>query len=160
MSRAASAGTRLTGSMTNVADMVRQIVEVMRRLHIERGLTFMIDVPATVEVSCDAEDLFEILSNLIDNASKWASTTVAVIAVATEGLVMIEISDDGPGIPSELRASVFDVGTRLDETKDGGGLGLAISNDLAALYGGSIQLDRSILGGLSAKLKLPPFAPS
>jgi len=157
MSRAASAGTRLTGTMTNVADMVRQIVEVMRRLHVDRGLTFMIDVPADVEVSCDPEDLFEILSNLIDNASKWATTTVAVSAIATEGLVTIEVSDDGPGIPEGQRMAVFDVGTRLDETKDGGGLGLAISNDLAGLYGGRVELGESILGGLSAKLVLQPF---
>jgi len=160
MSRAASAGTRITGSMTNVADMVRQIVEAMRRLHIDRGLTFMIDVPANVEVSCDPEDLFEILSNLIDNASKWATTTVAVSAIITEGLVTIAVLDDGPGIPEDQRLAVFDVGIRLDETKDGGGLGLAISNDLAGLYGGSITLGESAMGGLSAQLRLQPFEQS
>lgn len=160
MSRAASAGTRVTGSVTNVAEMVKQIVDVMRRLHVDRCLTFMIDVPAEVEVSCDSEDLFEILSNLIDNASKWATTTVAIMAVATDGLITIEVSDDGPGIAPEQRSAVFDVGTRLDETKDGGGLGLAISSDLAALYGGTISLAEGTLGGSLARLTLPPFDPS
>lgn len=158
MSRASSAGTRVTGSVTNVADMVKQIVEVMRRLHVDRRLTFMIEVPVDVEVSCDTEDLFEILSNLIDNACKWATTTVAIGAVASDGVVAIEVSDDGPGIPPEKRLAVFDVGTRLDETKDGGGLGLAISSDLAALYGGTITLGDAKLCGLSARLTLVPFA--
>jgi signal transduction histidine kinase len=157
MSRAASAGTRMTGSVTNVAEMVKQIVDVMRRLHVDRSLTFMIDVSSDVEVSCDSDDLFEILSNLIDNAAKWAKTTVAIAAVSSDGIVAIEVSDDGPGIPPDQRLSVFDVGTRLDETKDGGGLGLAISSDLAALYDGSIELGSAALGGLVARLKLQPF---
>jgi signal transduction histidine kinase len=158
MSRAASAGTRVTGSATNVALMVKQIVDVMRRLHVDRGLTYMIEVPSDIEVCCDPEDLFEILSNLIDNASKWATTTVAISATATDGHVAISISDDGPGIPTAKRSAVLEVGTRLDETKDGGGLGLAISNDLASLYGGSIVLGDAALGGLAVHLTLQPFA--
>lgn len=159
MSRAASAGTRVTGSVTNVAEMVRQIVDVMRRLHVDRRLTFLIDAPGGIEVSCDPEDLFEILSNLIDNAAKWATATVAIDAASRDGLIVIDVSDDGPGIPPDQRSAVFDVGTRLDETRDGGGLGLAISSDLAALYGGSIELGESRLGGLRARLTLQPFEP-
>jgi signal transduction histidine kinase len=158
MSRAGAAGTRITGSVTDVGDMVRQIVDVMRRLHIDRSLTFLIDIPGQTDVSTDPEDLFEILSNLIDNAAKWASATVAVGAAEFDGRVIVQIADDGPGIPKEKRLSVFDVGTRLDETRDGGGLGLAISADLAALYDGSIELDKATIGGLVARLSLPKFA--
>lgn len=160
MSRAASAGTRVTGSVTSVAEMVRQIVDVMRRLHVDRRLSFLIDVSTEIEVSCDPDDLFEILSNLIDNAAKWATTTVAIDATSSDGAVIVDVSDDGPGIPPDQRLAVFDVGTRLDETRDGGGLGLAISSDLAALYGGTIKLDDSPHGGLRARLTLQPFEPS
>ncbi len=157
MSRAGAAGTRVTGSVTDVGDMVRQIVDVMRRLHQDRPLTFLIDIAGKVDVSADPEDLFEILSNLIDNASKWAKTTVAIGATAPEGRVIVEIADDGPGIPPDKRSAVFDIGTRLDEDQAGGGLGLAISADLAALYGGSIELGEAGLGGLLARLTLCSF---
>jgi signal transduction histidine kinase len=158
MARAGSAGTRLTGTVTDVGDMVRQIVDIMRRLRPDRGLTFLIDIPGQIGVSADPEDLFEILSNLIDNASKWARTTVAIGAAAPDGRVVVEVADDGPGIPTDKRGAVFDVGLRLDETRDGGGLGLAISADLAALYGGSIELGEASLGGLLARLTLCSFA--
>jgi signal transduction histidine kinase len=160
MSRAGAAGTRVTGTVTDVGDMVRQIVDVMRRLHLDRRLTFMIDIPGAIDVSADPEDLFEILSNLIDNASKWAESTVAIGATALDGRIVVDIIDDGPGIPKDKRASVFDVGMRLDETREGGGLGLAISADLAALYGGSIELGEARLGGLLARLTLRSFDPA
>jgi signal transduction histidine kinase len=160
MSRAGAAGTRVTGTVTDVGDMVRQIVDVMRRLHLDRRLTFMIDIPVGIDVSADPEDLFEILSNLIDNASKWAKTTVVIGATSLDGRIVLEIIDDGPGIPKDKRTSVFDVGMRLDETREGGGLGLAISADLAALYGGSIELGEASLGGLLARLTLCSFDPA
>ena len=67
------------------------------------------------------------------------------------------MDDDGPGLPADKRAEVFLRGTRLDEATPGTGLGLSIVNDVAALYGGSIELDDSPLGGLRAILTLPGF---
>lgn len=144
MARASAAGTRVTGCVANVSALVTQIVDVMQRLH----------VAGDVEVNCDAGDLAEMLSNLIDNAGKWALRTVTISATIADGRVTICVVDDGPGIAPEKRAAVFDVGTRLDETKDGRGLGLAISRDLAALYGGIIDLSDAPGGGLSATLIL------
>ena len=61
----------------------------------------------------------------------------------------------GPGLPEEARAEVLKRGRRLDETKPGSGLGLSIVRDLAALYRGTLTLERSPLGGLRAVLELP-----
>jgi signal transduction histidine kinase len=65
------------------------------------------------------------------------------------------VEDDGPGIPPEKRAAVFDAGERLDERKPGSGLGLAIVKDLVGLYGGNVTLGQSELGGLSVAVTLP-----
>jgi signal transduction histidine kinase len=54
-----------------------------------------------------------------------------------------------------MRTSVFGVGTRLDETKEGRGLGLAISRDLASLYGGTVELSQVQDGGLRVLPTLP-----
>jgi signal transduction histidine kinase len=159
MARASAAGTRVTGSVANVAALVGQIIDVMRRLHFDRNLAFDVDIPGEIDVNCDATDLTEMLSNLIDNACKWAGSTVGVSAGASAGQVTISIIDNGPGIVPEKLTSVFDVGTRLDETKEGRGLGLAISRDLASLYGGTVELFQVQDGGLRVLLTLPLCEP-
>lgn len=74
-------------------------------------------------------------------------------------LLCVTIDDDGPGISAEQRASALTRGGRLDERRPGSGLGLAIVQELAALYGGSLTLGTSGLGGTRATLRLPA-APS
>ena len=63
--------------------------------------------------------------------------------------------DDGRGLSAAERAQVSRRGQRLDESTPGSGLGLSIVVDLAAIYGGSLQLEDSPLGGLRASLRLP-----
>lgn len=68
------------------------------------------------------------------------------------GLVLLV----GPGIAASLREAVLQRGVRADEAAPGSGLGLAIVRDLAELYDGSIVIERSPMGGLRARLTLPP----
>jgi len=155
MMRASAAGSRAAGYVSKVPALVQQIVTAMQRLHSDRRLTFLVDIPSATTANCDEGDLSEILSNLIDNACKWAAHSVAISARQTTDGVAIDVVDDGPGIAVEMRAKVFDVGARLDESKAGSGLGLAISRDLARLYGGDLELQESPAGGLLARLHLP-----
>ena len=69
--------------------------------------------------------------------------------------LQITIDDDGPGIAPERRAAALTRGVRLDESAPGSGLGLHIVAALSALYGGSVELGDSPLGGLRVRLKLP-----
>ena len=155
MMRASAAGSRVTSYVATVPALVQQIVNAMQRLHADRRLTFMIDIPSTATANCDEGDLSEILSNLIDNACKWAAHTVAISMRNGDDGVVIDIVDDGPGIAAEMRTKVFDVGARLDESKAGSGLGLAISRDLVRLYDGDLDLKNSSTGGLIARIRLP-----
>lgn len=155
MMRARAAGTRMTGFAANIHAVVQNILGAMQRLHANRNLTFVVDMPADLTVNCDEGDLSEILSNLIDNACKWAQASIRIAARRGDGGISIEVSDDGPGIANEMRDKVFDVGARLDEGKAGSGLGLAIARDLARLYGGDLELEKSFSGGLLARLRLP-----
>ena len=65
------------------------------------------------------------------------------------------VEDDGPGVPDQEIETVLARGGRLDATKPGAGLGLAIVGDLIETYGGSLVLSRSPLGGLKVELRLP-----
>ena len=69
--------------------------------------------------------------------------------------LVAEIDDDGPGLDESARVAAVERGKRLDESRPGSGLGLSIVVDLASIYGGSLDLDESPLGGLRAILRLP-----
>ncbi|MCC6912884.1 MAG: HAMP domain-containing histidine kinase [Rhodospirillaceae bacterium] len=155
MMRARAAGTRMTSFAAGIQTVVQNIVGAMRRLHASRNLSFVVDIPTGLTVNCDEGDLSEILSNLIDNACKWARTSIRIAARHGEDGIVIEVTDDGPGIADDMRDKVFDVGARLDEGKAGSGLGLAIARDLARLYGGDLELEKAFSGGLLARLRFP-----
>jgi signal transduction histidine kinase len=99
------------------------------------------------------------VGNLMDNACKWADRRVVVHLRESEGRLRLCVEDDGPGIEAAVQETAILRGRRLDEAVPGSGLGLAIVTDLAALYGGSLRLDRSALGGLAAELELPAAEP-
>jgi signal transduction histidine kinase len=107
----------------------------------------------------DGHDLEEMLGNLLDNACKWARSTVTVSARAARGRLRIAVEDDGPGLPQKQRKAALQRGGRLDQSVPGSGLGLAIVQDLAALYGGKLSLAKSKSGGLAARLDLPTAHP-
>lgn len=155
MKRAAAAGGRGTGVVVDLAAFTGQIAEAMRRLHADRAVDLVNDVPAGLTVPCDPGDLAEILSNLIDNACKWATNRVEIGANRDGNWIEITIVDDGPGIPDAERSRVLDVGVRLDETKPGTGLGLTVSRDVAGLYGGALSLCTAPAGGLLARIRMP-----
>jgi two-component system, OmpR family, osmolarity sensor histidine kinase EnvZ len=98
------------------------------------------------------------ISNLVNNAARFADT-VRITAAKSDGMLTIEVEDDGPGIPEEERELVFRPFYRVDRARnqDSGstGLGLAIARDITRIHGGDITLDQSSLGGLKAVLKVP-----
>jgi signal transduction histidine kinase len=152
--RAAASGAA-PGARTEVLGSADGLARTLRRLHADRGVAIQIDVAPDHVVRGQREDLDEMLGNLLDNACKWARRRVVVSSAARNGTVSITVDDDGPGIDPALRQAVLQRGVRADEAAPGSGLGLAIARDLAEVYGGSIALDTSPLGGLRAKLQLP-----
>ena len=95
------------------------------------------------------------MGNLLDNACKWGKSRVTIEALRRGDVVEISVEDDGTGLAPRMRETVLQRGVRADEALPGSGLGLAIVRDLAHVYGGSIALDTSPLGGLRARLTLP-----
>jgi signal transduction histidine kinase len=157
--RAAASGAR-TGARCSVRESAAALARTMRRLHADRGLTVVVgdgdrEMASDIAVRGQREDLDEMLGNLLDNACKWSQTRVAIAARDEGAFVVIHVDDDGPGLAPSLRDAVLQRGVRADEAKPGAGFGLAIVRDLAELYGGSIALGASPLGGLRATLRLP-----
>lgn len=151
---AAAAGT--PGQRTALKPAIEGLVRLMMRVHAERELSILVtDCPGMLAFRGEAQDLQEMVGNLLDNACKWATAKVELRAIGSGGDVTVIIDDDGPGLPTEVRHAVFERGVRADEQMPGSGLGLAIVRDLAQLYGGDVELEASPLGGLRARLRLP-----
>lgn len=102
------------------------------------------DVGGDVRVAADPDGLRRIVTNLVDNAVRHAGSAVEVAACRRGDDVQVSVTDDGAGIPEELRERVFERFARLDDARSrdagGSGLGLAIARDLAVAFGGSAEV--------------------
>jgi signal transduction histidine kinase len=163
--RAAASGAT-PGARCSVVDSAEPLARTLLRLHAGRGVTIAVHVDAAHAVRSQRADLDEMLGNLLDNACKWAKSRVEITSAILpptrpadggghESIVAIAVDDDGPGLDSSMREAVLQRGVRADEAAPGSGFGLAIVREIARLYGGSIALETSPLGGLRASLRLP-----
>lgn len=103
----------------------------------------------------DAQDLQEIVGNLLENAVNWAVSSVVLEASIKNSELLISVTDDGPGMSPESRQQALSRGGRLDQSKPGSGLGLSIVSELVALHEGTLQLGDRTGGGLCAQVSLP-----
>jgi two-component system, OmpR family, sensor kinase len=104
---------------------------------------------ADQRVSVDPVRLRQALQNLLDNAVRHGGGTVRVAAARRDGVLRIEVTDDGPGFPAELLEVAFEPFARGSAASDGdagAGLGLAIVRAVAAAHGGRASA-RNLEGG-------------
>jgi len=134
-----------------------------RRVRAERAVQVETDVEA-VRVRGDDHLIAQAVRNLVDNATRFAASTVRFGVHSCDGGALITVEDDGPGIPPDRRAEVFGRFVRLDEHRarstGGTGLGLAIVAEIARRHGGSVWIDDSALGGAQVSLVLADGAAS
>ncbi|MBF6170759.1 HAMP domain-containing histidine kinase [Nocardia blacklockiae] len=120
-------------------------------------LTDLTAAPATVLGS--RIQIGRVLGNLVDNAQRHAAATVRVAVRRAGDTVVLEVSDDGPGIPADDRERVFRRFVRLDDARSrdegGAGLGLAIVRDVVDRHGGEIRVDDGPAGGARFTVVFP-----
>ena len=103
----------------------------------------------------DDHDLVELVGVLLENAAKWATTSVGLVSRRDADMAEVLISDDGPGLTEAQIAALGVRGQKLDEAKKGSGLGVSIALEIVALNNGTIGFGRSERGGLLITLRLP-----
>jgi signal transduction histidine kinase len=150
----------LGNKRVDIAPEVEKIVRVFSRLPDTRPLAWEVDVAPDARFPGEEHDLTEMLGNLVDNARKWAKSRIRITARSAKDAVTLCIEDDGPGLSVDQAAGIAR-GQRWDEAQPGTGFGVAITRDLAEGYRGTLDLDRSDLGGLRASvtIRLRPKAP-
>ena len=150
------------GAATEVRQVIETLVRTFEKVYRDRALVFAIEAPEGLRFRGEPQDLTDLIGNLLDNAGKWARSRAIIHAEldpapdpAGRLYFRVWIDDDGPGLDPREREAALVRGQKLDESRPGSGLGLSIVVDLAAIYGGSLRLEESPLGGLRAALRLP-----
>lgn len=156
LSRARIYGKKdVIGYRTSVKAAIGDLIYAVEHIYRDRE----IEIQFTEQGDClfrgEAQDLEEMVGNLIDNACKWAKSQVVVKCKTANNRLVISVEDDGPGIPEGNLEDVIQRGIKLDDSKPGHGQGLGIVKDIADLYGGQLKLGQGPLGGLQAELDLP-----
>jgi two-component system, OmpR family, sensor histidine kinase RstB len=143
--------------------LVRPLLEeVVRRLHDFRP-TVGIEIISDNESQCLArvdQILFKrAIQNLISNALRFARDQIVIRCSREQSATLVEVCDDGPGIPPEQHELImqpfFHGGGRNDKESGGVGLGLAIVHRIIALHGGSIVIDNAEIGGAKFLTRWP-----
>jgi signal transduction histidine kinase len=157
----ADAGTE-PASPVDVPAVVRERVEVWRRLADERGVRLVVatDGPATARAG--AARIAQVIDNLVSNAVAHSppGKTVEVTIDTALGLVTLHVRDQGPGMSEAQRARAFDRFWRAGTGPNGSGLGLAIVRRLVEADGGTVALEAAPGGGLDAVVRLHAAEPA
>jgi two-component system, OmpR family, sensor histidine kinase PhoQ len=161
LKRAAASGGALLGQAPlDVTQVAADLRSALLKVYASKDLSIELVIERESQFMGDRGDFTELLGNLVDNACKWCRSRVRVTvsidpqAGARERL-SIAVEDDGPGVSEEDRTRVLKRGVRTDESVPGHGLGLAMVHDTVDLYGGSLNIDASPLGGARFSLRLP-----
>jgi signal transduction histidine kinase len=136
--RATPPGRRLHEPV-DLAQLARVQAEGVRDQR--NGVAISVDVPDSAYVVGDERELQRLVANLCENAVRHARTMVDVRVRPERGRVLVEVEDDGAGVPDELRERVFDRFFKVDEGGPGSGLGLAICRRIATSHRGEIVLE-------------------
>jgi len=162
------AGNARPDSTVDLADLADAVVGRYAAARVPVTVTPGISgpTPGTCLVAGNRDPLDRMLVNLIDNAVRYAKSSVVVSVGRSDAWVELTVTDDGPGIPSADRDRAFDRFARLDDARNrdgedagGAGLGLAIVRATAQAYGGTAHLEATEPpSGLLAVVRLPATA--
>jgi signal transduction histidine kinase len=125
-----------------VEDALDDVLPVLK----ERGIKVSVasDAPEREPlVQCERDKLASLARNLLDNAARYSppGSSVRVEIAQHDGSATLSVSDEGPGIPPELRSRVFESYYRIPGSAgEGSGLGLAIVREIAAQHGATLQI--------------------
>ncbi len=138
-----------------LGSLCRELGLALAPLAHARGVALAFEGQGEVWVTGEPTLLNELLSNLVDNALAHTPPGGNVI-LRVAAPAVLEVEDDGPGIPESARQKVFERFQRLDPQRGGAGLGLAIVGEICRAHQAAIRLLDGASGGLRVRIEFPP----
>lgn len=150
LQRAATAGRSVMTEAQAVKPQLARLASALGKVYAEKAVRFDLVDDGSALFSGDEGDFFELAGNLLDNAYKWCRQQVRVTVNQIDDdrpRLRMVVEDDGPGIPESKRFEVLRRGSRADPATVGHGLGLDMVRETVKIYGGSLEIFSSELGG-------------
>jgi signal transduction histidine kinase len=148
------AGERPPPERIEIAQLVHE--EIARRPAGKRPVVEILGEPVVLG---NRARLARVLGNLVDNAERHARDDVRVVVQSEGAEAVVQVIDDGPGVPAADRERIFERFVRLDDARsrdDGGaGLGLAIARDVVRASAGTLTVGAAPGGGAAFEIRLP-----
>jgi len=162
LQKAAAKGQKKLTGKVDVSQVLEKIIFSLEKVYIDKAIIFSFDHEESCFMYCEEGDVYEIAGNLLDNAAKWCEKNISISLIQLKREVdvdfsfVLQIEDDGPGIPKEKLDDILQRGVRADENIHGHGIGMAVVNELTMLLGGKLSAGRSeLLGGMMWQVYLP-----
>ncbi|WOH36437.1 ATP-binding protein [Thalassotalea fonticola] len=148
LKRAQSGGETAWHVGIKIAPIAEKLVSSLHKIYRQKQLVINVNIDERATFNGEESDLYEILGNLLDNASKAAQKIINLNVTQSESQLTFTISDDGKGVSEALRENILQRGIRADTYQQGHGIGLAIVRDLVDSYHGELSIGKSPdLGG-------------
>lgn len=145
-------------SEVDLTEVVREVADLFGPSAEALGMKLSIDVPSDpVVFSCTRGKMVRVIGNLVDNAIKYSTLggKIAVRLAQRSGRVVLEVSDNGPGISKNDQKHIFETFYRgKTHSGEGTGLGLALVHAIVSSYGGSISLESKPDAGTTFRVTL------
>ncbi|HET6508260.1 MAG TPA: HAMP domain-containing sensor histidine kinase [Baekduia sp.] len=156
VARLESADHQLEAAVVDAAAIVRTCVEGFGELAAQRALDLRLDLPDRLAAIADEEKLVSVVSNLMANAIRHAPVggVVRCSLSTASGRLVLDVADNGPGVPVDLRETIFERYHRGARSA-GTGLGLAIVGEIVSLHGGTVAVGDAPEGGALFTVELP-----
>ena len=165
ISRLDSGGAGIESTQVDLSDLVSSTTDQMRLLADERQITITCSSSGQVQVSADSVRLKQVIVNLLDNAIKYTQPggRIHTFAFIEGAYGVLEVTDDGIGIPEESQPHVFERFYRADKARSrgsgGAGLGLSIVKAICSAHAGSVSLTSQEGVGTTVRVAFPLNSP-
>ncbi|HWP31151.1 MAG TPA: ATP-binding protein [Fimbriimonadales bacterium] len=151
-------------SEVNFSELVREVVSKTERQIQEKGLKLFFEAPESLMVEGEAEQLVQVVSNLLSNAVRYTlEGSITVRVYPSDNEVVLEVKDTGIGISSEHLPRIFERFYRVDRARSretgGTGLGLSIVRHIVESHGGKVEVESELNVGSTFRVRLPMKKP-
>ncbi|VAW97332.1 Sensor protein PhoQ [hydrothermal vent metagenome] len=153
LQRATTTGKSLS-QKTTIKPTIERIISTLNKVHHEKNVHVENHLSKSQTININEDDALELFGNLLENAYKWCNNKVRITLLLQNRQPTICIEDDGTGINENNRQKIMQRGFRADSNTPGHGIGLAIVQDILAMYHSELAISQSDLGGAKICFKL------